>query len=51
MAHRTRIDPLDVWTREGIRISSPARTALDDAPLLSRARLRRMLRQAQAEGA
>ncbi|MEA2221914.1 MAG: hypothetical protein QOH83_290 [Solirubrobacteraceae bacterium] len=46
--HRTRgLDRRDVWTRESILVTSPARTALDIA---SHKALRRVLRQAQAEG-
>lgn len=49
--HRTRcLDARDVWTRSAIRITSPARTALDVAAQLPRPALRRLLRQAQAEG-
>lgn len=49
--HRSRcLDGRDVWTRSAIRITSPARTALDVAAQLRRSALRRMLRQAQAEG-
>ncbi len=50
-AHRTRgVDRRDVWTRAGIRITSPARAALDVAAQMPHRALRRMLRQAQAEG-
>jgi len=49
--HRTRgLDQRDVWTRQRIRVTSPARTALDLAAQMSHGALRRMLRQAQAEG-
>ncbi len=49
--HRTHgLDQRDVWTRESIRVTSPARTALDLAAQMSHRALRRMLRQAQAEG-
>lgn len=49
--HRTRgLDRRDVWTRENILVTSPARTALDIAAETSHKALRRMLRQAQAEG-
>ena len=49
--HRTRcLDARDVWTRSAILITSPARTVLDVAARLPRRALRRMLRQAQAEG-
>lgn len=49
--HRTRgLDRRDIWTRESIRVTSPARTALDLAAQMSHRALRRMLRQAQAEG-
>jgi hypothetical protein len=48
--HRTRgLDRRDVWTRERIPITSPARTALDVAAGMTDRALRRMLRQAQAE--
>jgi len=48
-AHRSRLDPRDVWTRDAIRVTSPARTSLDLAATMGPKRLRRMLRQAQAE--
>ncbi len=48
-AHRCRIDPRDVWTRDGIRVTSPARTILDLASSMSPRLLRRFVRQAQAE--
>jgi len=44
------LDPLDVWRRDNIRVTSPARTALDLAPELTPRALRRMVRQAIAEG-
>ncbi|HWI08699.1 MAG TPA: DUF559 domain-containing protein [Solirubrobacteraceae bacterium] len=48
---RTRgLDPRDVWRREHIRVTSPARTALDIAHDVPPDALRRLLRQAQAEG-
>ena len=40
----------DVWRRDNIRVTSPARTALDLAADMAPAGLRRMLRQALAEG-
>lgn len=50
-ARRTRgLDSRDVWRREHIRVTSPARTALDIASDMPRPALRRLLRQAQAEG-
>jgi hypothetical protein len=47
--HRRRLDPRDVWTRDGIRVTSPARTILDIAATMGPKALRRMVRQAQAE--
>lgn len=48
--HRTRgLDRRDIWTRAGIHITSPARTALDIAAQMPQQALRRILRQAQAE--
>ena len=50
-AHRTAgLDRRDAWWRSGIPVSSPARTALDVAATMPQRALRRMLRQAQAEG-
>ena len=45
-----RVDPRDVWRRDGILVTSPARTALDLAAELTPRALRRMLRQSLAEG-
>lgn len=51
-AHRRRgLDRRDVWTRASIRVTSPARTALDIAADITHQALRRMLRQAQARRA
>ncbi len=47
--HRRRLDPRDVWTRDGIRVTSPARTLLDLAATMGPKALRRTVRQAQAE--
>lgn len=47
--HRSRLDPNDVWTRDGIRVTCPARTILDLAATMGAKELRRMARQAQAE--
>ena len=47
--HRSRLDPRDVWTRDAIRVTSPARTILDVAATMGPKALRRMVRQAQAE--
>lgn len=47
--HRSRLDPRDVWTRDGIRVTSPARTILDLAATIGPKALRRLARQAQAE--
>jgi hypothetical protein len=47
--HRSRLDRRDVWTRDAIRVTSPARTILDLAARMSPKALRRMVRQAQAE--
>lgn len=50
-AHRSRsLAREDVWRRDGILVTSPARTALDLASLLSARACRRMVRQALAEG-
>jgi hypothetical protein len=47
--HRSRsLEPRDVLTRGGIRVTSPARTLLDLAAVLSPRVLRRAARQAQA---
>ena len=48
-AHGNRLDPRDVWTRDAIRVTSPARTILDIAATTGPKTLRRMVRQAQAE--
>jgi predicted transcriptional regulator of viral defense system len=47
--HRSRLDRRDVWTRDGIRVTSPARTILDLAATTGPKALRRLTRQAQAE--
>jgi predicted transcriptional regulator of viral defense system len=47
--HRTRLDRRDVWIRDGIRVTSPARTILDLAATMHHKPLRRLARQAQAE--
>lgn len=49
-AHRSRVDPCDVWRRGGILITSPARTILDLAATTPARPLRRLVRQALAEG-
>jgi very-short-patch-repair endonuclease len=47
-AHRTRfLDAIDLRTHKGIRVTSPARTLADIAPLLAYNGLRRAVRQAQ----
>jgi hypothetical protein len=47
--HRSRsLEPRDVLTRGGIRVTSPARTLLDLAAALPERALRRAARQAQA---
>ena len=47
--HRARsLDPQDIWRHDGIPVTSPARTLLDIAPMLSERALRRAVRQAQA---
>ena len=49
--HRSRaLDERDVWTRDGIRVTSPARTVLDLATITTPKALRRIVRQAQVEG-
>lgn len=48
--HRSRaLDERDVWRRHGMRVTSPARTLLDLAAVLSAPALRRAVRRAQAE--
>ena len=47
--HRSALDRRDVWTRDGIRVTCPARTILDIAATMPAPSLRRMVRQAQAE--
>ena len=47
--HRARLDPRDVWTRDAVRVTSPARTILDLAATTGAGALRRIARQAQAE--
>jgi hypothetical protein len=47
--HRSQLDPRDVWTRDSIRITSPARTILDIAATKRFKALRRLVRQAHAE--
>jgi predicted transcriptional regulator of viral defense system len=49
-AYRSRVDPRDVWTRGGILVTSPARTILDLAATTRARPLRRLVRQALAEG-
>ena len=44
------LDPYDVWRRGNILVTSPARTALDLATKLTPKALRRMVRQAFANG-
>jgi len=48
-AHRRRLDPRDVWVRDEIRVTCPARTILDIAATMAPKALRRMVRQAQAD--
>jgi hypothetical protein len=47
--HRNQLDPRDVWTRDGFRVTCPARAILDVAATMRTKPLRRMVRQAQAE--
>ncbi|MEA2157141.1 MAG: hypothetical protein QOE11_3281 [Solirubrobacteraceae bacterium] len=47
--HRSALDPRDVWTRDALLVTCPARTILDLAATMSPKALRRMTRQAQAE--
>ena len=49
-AHRQRLDECDRWTRENVRVTSPARTILDLAPGITSKAYRRTIRQAFAEG-
>jgi hypothetical protein len=44
------LDRRDVWRRDSILVTSPARTVLDVATDMPARELRRMVRQAQAEG-
>jgi very-short-patch-repair endonuclease len=49
-SHRSNsLDPFDVWRRDGILVTSPARTVLDLAADMSAKALRRMVRQAFAD--
>jgi hypothetical protein len=49
--HRRRsLSACDVWTRDGMRVTSPARTLLDIAADLTARGRRRTVRRAQAEG-
>jgi hypothetical protein len=49
--HRRRsLSACDVWTCDGMRVTSPARTLLDIAADLTARGLRRTVRRAQAEG-
>jgi hypothetical protein len=46
VVHRSRtLDRVDVWSRDGIEVTSPARTALDVAATTRTPDLRRMVRQ------
>lgn len=47
--HRRSLDRRDIWTRDNIRVTCPARTILDIAATMPAMALRRMVRQAQAE--
>ncbi len=47
--HRRQLDDRDIWTRDNIRVTCPARTILDIATTLPAKALRRTVRQAQAE--
>lgn len=49
-ARYTHVDPRDVWRRDNILVTSPARTTLDLAAELTGKQLRRMVRQAFADG-
>lgn len=49
-AHRSRVAERDVWRRGGILITSPARTILDLAATTPAKPLRRLVRDALAEG-
>ena len=49
-AHRARLDRRDVWRRDNILVTRPARTILDLATTMPAKRLRRVVRQALAEG-
>ncbi|MEA2142152.1 MAG: hypothetical protein QOI64_582 [Solirubrobacteraceae bacterium] len=46
----SRLDPRDVWRRDNILVTSPARTTLDLAAEMTPKGLRRMVRQSFAEG-
>lgn len=39
--HRSQLTPCDITTKDGIRVTSPARTALDNAPRLTDKQLKR----------
>jgi very-short-patch-repair endonuclease len=48
--HRSRLDPRDVMTRDGIPMTKPARTLLDLAEIVSPAHLERAVDRALARG-
>lgn len=47
---RLTLPAADVWTRSGMRVTSPGRTLLDIAADLTEQELRRVVRRAQVEG-
>jgi predicted transcriptional regulator of viral defense system len=48
-SRHSKLDARDVWTRDKIRVTSPARTILDIAAAIPFKPLRRLVRQAMAE--
>jgi very-short-patch-repair endonuclease len=47
LTHRMRLDPGDVLTRDGLRVTTPARTIADLAPMLAQRPLRLLIERAQ----
>ena len=46
--HRSQLTPRDITTKDGIPVTSPARTALDNAPRLTDKQLKRAFNDPQA---
>lgn len=47
VAHRMRLDPTEIVIRDGLRVTTPARTIVDLAPVLARRSLRETVERAQ----